>query len=290
MTALHSESFSNAEEDFRRRYRHPEARQGIGRGSRPDSSVDLGAATESQRRATMAKARILIVEDDASLAEVLDYNLTQEGYETQVAADGQQGLREIRLRCPDLVILDLMLPMIEGLEVCRLLRADPATHDVLVLMLTARSEESDELVGFSVGADDYVTKPFSVKVLLQRINALLRRKQQGSADRDVLVSQGIMIDRRRHRATAGDRALDLTPSEFGLLAALIRQPGRAFSRAELIDVALGDDALVLERTIDVHIRALRKKLGPHAELVQTVRGIGYRLRDPTDAVAPLSEA
>ncbi|HMO86810.1 MAG TPA: response regulator, partial [Lacipirellulaceae bacterium] len=212
------------------------------------------------------KARILIVEDDPSLAEVLEYNLTQEGYETQVSADGQQGLREIRLRCPDLVILDLMLPMIEGLEVCRLLRADPSTSGVLVLMLTARSEESDELIGFSVGADDYVSKPFSVKVLLQRINALLRRKEQGNADRDVLVSQGIMIDRRRHRATVGDRALDLTPSEFGLLTALVRHPGRAFTRAELIDVALGDDALVLERTIDVHIRALRKKLGAFADL------------------------
>ncbi len=242
------------------------------------------AADRRLPRAT-AKARVLVVEDDASLAEVLDYNLCQEGYDTQVARDGQQGLREIRLRAPDLVVLDLMLPMIEGLEVCRLLRADPATRDVLVLMLTARSEESDELVGFSVGADDYVTKPFSVKVLLERIKALLRRKQQGALDRDVLVSQGLMIDRRRHRATAGDRALDLTPSEFGLLAALVRQPGRAFSRAELIDVALGDDALVLERTIDVHIRALRKKLDMHAELVETVRGVGYRLRDPADAVA-----
>jgi two-component system phosphate regulon response regulator PhoB len=232
----------------------------------------------------VAKARILIVEDDASLAEVLDYNLSHEGYDTHIARDGQQGLREIRLRPPDLVVLDLMLPMIEGLEVCRLLRADPATQKILVLMLTARSEESDELVGFSVGADDYVTKPFSVKVLLQRINALLRRRDQGTGDRDVIVSQGIMIDRRRHRATASDRPLDLTPSEFGLLAALVRQPGRAFSRAELIDVALGDDAIVLERTIDVHIRALRKKLGRHADLIETVRGIGYRLRDPADVV------
>jgi two-component system phosphate regulon response regulator PhoB len=233
----------------------------------------------------MAKARVLIVEDDASLAEVVEYNLRQEGYETRVARDGQQGLREIRLRPPDLVLLDLMLPMIEGLEVCRLLRADPVTQGVLVLMLTARSEESDELVGFSVGADDYVTKPFSVKVLLQRINALLRRKEQADGDRDVLVSQGIMIDRRRHRATAGDRPLDLTPSEFGLLTALVRQPGRAFSRSELIDVALGDDAIVLERTIDVHVRALRKKLERHADLVETVRGVGYRFRDPADALA-----
>jgi DNA-binding response OmpR family regulator len=234
---------------------------------------------------TVAKGRILIVEDDASLAEVLDYNLGQEGYETQVARDGQQGLREVRLRCPDLVILDLMLPMIEGLEVCRLLKADPATQDVLVLILTARAEESDELVGFTVGADDYVTKPFSVKVLLQRINALLRRKNQDVGQRDILVSQGLMIDRRRHRATVGDRPLDLTPSEFELLATLIRQPGRAFSRAELIDVALGDDAIVLDRTIDVHIRALRKKLERHADLVQTVRGIGYRFRDPADVTA-----
>jgi two-component system phosphate regulon response regulator PhoB len=225
------------------------------------------------------------VEDDASLAEVLDYNLSQEGYETQVARDGQQGLREIRLRCPDLVVLDLMLPMIEGLEVCRLLRADPATQGLLVLMLTARSEESDELVGFTVGADDYVTKPFSVKVLLQRINALLRRKNQDAGERDIIVSQGVLIDRRRHRATAGDQPLDLTPSEFELLAMLVRQPGRAFSRSELIDVALGDDAIVLERTIDVHIRALRKKLDCHADLIQTVRGIGYRFRDPADVAA-----
>ena len=232
----------------------------------------------------MAKSRIHIVEDDASLAEVLDYNLCQEGYETRVSRDGQQGLRAIREQPPDLVVLDLMLPLIDGLEVCRQLRNEPATQNLLVLMLTARAEESDQLVGFSVGADDYVTKPFSVKVLLQRINALLRRRDQGKGERDVLVSQGIMIDRRRHRATIGDRLLDLTPSEFELLAALVRQPGRAFSRAELIDVALGDDAIVLERTIDVHIRALRKKLEAHAELIQTVRGIGYRFRDPSDVI------
>ncbi len=230
----------------------------------------------------MPKSNILIVEDDASLAEVLEYNLSQEGYDTRIARDGQQALREIRERCPDLLVLDLMLPMIGGLEVCRQLRIDPATQDLPILMLTSRSEENDQLVGFSAGADDYVTKPFSVKVLLQRIQALLRRKEQGSGDRDILVSQGIMIDRRRHRATMGDTPLDLTPSEFGLLTALVRQPGRAFTRAELIDVALGDDAIVLERTIDVHIRALRKKLLAHADLIQTVRGIGYRFCDPAD--------
>jgi two-component system phosphate regulon response regulator PhoB len=231
----------------------------------------------------MSKAQILIVEDDRSLAEVLDYNLRQDGYQTIVASDGQEGLRQARLRVPDLVILDLMLPLIDGLELCRRLRADPATRNLLVLMLTAKSEETDEVVGFSVGTDDYVAKPFSVKVLLERIRALLRRRDGAVNNGSVVVSQGVMVDRQRHRATVEDRALDLTPSEFSLLEALVRQPGRVFSRAELIDAALGGDSLVLERTIDVHIRALRKKLGAHAVLVETVRGIGYRFRDPSAA-------
>jgi two-component system phosphate regulon response regulator PhoB len=197
-----------------------------------------------------------------------------------VAYDGQDGLHQAKLRAPDLVVLDLMLPMIDGLEICRRLRADPVTRGVLVLMLTAKSEETDEVVGFSVGTDDYVAKPFSVKVLLERIRALLRRREGTAADATVVVSQGVMIDRERHRVTVEDQPLDLTPSEFNLLEALVRQPGRVFSRADLIDAALGGDSLVLERTIDVHIRSLRKKLGHHAVLVETVRGIGYRFRDP----------
>jgi two-component system phosphate regulon response regulator PhoB len=229
----------------------------------------------------MGKGQILIVEDDRSLAEVLDYNLRQDGYQTLVANDGQEGLRQAKLRTPDLVVLDLMLPMVDGLEICRRLRADPVTRNILVLMLTAKSEETDEVVGFSVGTDDYVSKPFSVKVLLERIRALLRRREGDAVSGSVLVSQGVMVDRERHRVTVEDKPLDLTPSEFGLLEALLRQPGRVFSRSELIDAALGGDSLVLERTIDVHIRSLRKKLGPHAVLVETVRGIGYRFRDPS---------
>jgi two-component system phosphate regulon response regulator PhoB len=231
----------------------------------------------------MAKAEILIIEDDRSLAEVLEYNFRQEGYQTLVANDGQDGLRQARLRMPDLIVLDLMLPLVDGLEICRRLRADPATRNILVLMLTAKTEETDEVVGFSVGTDDYVAKPFSVKVLLERVRALLRRRDGGSND-TVLVSQGVMVDRDRHRVTIDERPLDFTPSEFGLLEALLRQPGRVFSRAELIDAALGGDSLVLERTIDVHIRSLRKKMGPHAVLVETVRGIGYRFRDPSGVV------
>jgi two-component system phosphate regulon response regulator PhoB len=229
----------------------------------------------------MAKGQILIVEDDRSLAEVLDYNLRQDGYQTVVAHDGQDGLQQAKLRPPDLVVLDLMLPMIDGLEICRRLRADPVTRNVLVLMLTAKGEETDEVVGFAVGTDDYVSKPFSVKVLLERIRALLRRRDGNVASGGVLVSQGVMIDRERHRVTVDEKPLDLTPSEFGLLEALVRQPGRVFSRSELIDAALGGDSLALERTIDVHIRSLRKKLGPHAVLVETVRGVGYRFRDPS---------
>ena len=228
----------------------------------------------------MAKSRVLIVEDDRPLAEVLEYNLRQDGYETLVASQGQDGLNQAKLKGPDLVVLDLMLPVIDGLEICRRLRADPVTREVIVLMLTAKSEETDQVAGFSVGADDYVTKPFSVKVLLERVRALLRRKQRGNQAGSVYVSQGILVDRERHRVTAGEEVLDLTPSEFSLLETLIRQPGRVFSRSELIDAALGGDSLVLERTIDVHVRALRKKLGGYADLVETVRGIGYRFRDP----------
>jgi DNA-binding response OmpR family regulator len=228
----------------------------------------------------MTKGQILIVEDDRSLAEVLDYNLRRDGYETVVANDGQEGLRQARVKGPDLVLLDLMLPLVDGLEVCRRLRADPITRNMLVLMLTAKTEETDEVVGFSVGTDDYVAKPFSVKVLLERIRALMRRREGHANTDDVVVSQGVLVDRERHRVTIEEQPLDLTPSEFGLLEALVRQPGRVFSRSELIDAALGGDSLVLERTIDVHIRSLRKKMGPHMVLVETVRGIGYRFRDP----------
>lgn len=228
----------------------------------------------------MAKAKVLVVEDDRSLADVLEYNLRQDGYETYVAYDGQDGLNQSKLRAPDLVVLDLMLPVIDGLEICRRIRADPVTKNQIVLMLTAKGEEADQVAGFSVGVDDYVAKPFSVRVLLERVKALLRRVSSPSQPGDVLVSQGVLVDRERHRVTASEEVLDLTPSEFGLLEALIRQPGRVFSRSELIDAALGGDSLVLERTIDVHVRALRKKLGDHADLVETVRGVGYRFRDP----------
>ncbi|MBP88541.1 MAG: DNA-binding response regulator [Planctomycetaceae bacterium] len=172
-----------------------------------------------------------------------------------------------------------MLPIIDGIDVCRRLRADATTRDMLIVMLTAKAEELDELVGFSLGADDYVTKPFSVKVLLERIKALLRRTRKEPGDGDVISCHDVVIDRSRHRVTSQGKLLELTRSEFRLLETLIRQPGRVFQRSELIDAALGDDAIVMERTIDVHIRALRSKLGDNAVVIETVRGVGYRFRD-----------
>jgi two-component system phosphate regulon response regulator PhoB len=227
----------------------------------------------------MARPRILIIEDERGLTDVLSYNLQREGYDVVVAHDGQEGLRKAQMQLPDLILLDLMLPTLDGLEVCRELRSGERTRNVPILMLTARAEETDQVVGFSMGADDYVTKPFSVKVLLQRIKALQRRVEGGTDPGDVIEHLGVRIDRVRHRALVDDRELDLTPTEFRLLECLLRQPGRAFTRPQLMDVAIGEGAIVLERTIDVHVKTLRRKLGDAGEFIETVRGVGYRFRE-----------
>ena len=235
----------------------------------------------------MPKTKVLVIEDDRSLVEVLTYNLKAAGYEVLVATDGQDGLLKAQTKSPDLVVLDLMLPVVDGLDVCRRLRAGESTRDLAIIMLTAKAEESDELIGFSLGADDYVTKPFSVKVLLERIKALRRRRTSEAISDEVTSKLGVTVDRRRHQAAAEGSALALTRSEFRLLDTLIRQPGRVFQRSELIDAALGEDTMVMERTIDVHIRALRRKLGERADVIETVRGVGYRFRD-SEPVAELA--
>jgi DNA-binding response OmpR family regulator len=229
----------------------------------------------------MPRVKVLIIEDDRPIAEVLTYNLKNAGYEVFVATDGQDGLNQAQLKSPDVVVLDLMLPVIDGQEVCKRLRADPATRDMLIMMLTARAEETDQLIGFSLGADDYVTKPFSVKVVLERIKALRRRRAFDPQAEDTVACHGVVVDRLRHRVMIDNQPIPLTVSEFRLLDTLIRQPGRVFQRSELIDAALGDDIMVLERTIDVHIRSLRRKMQEHADLIETVRGVGYRFRDPS---------
>lgn len=229
----------------------------------------------------MPRAKIMVVEDDRALADVLRYNLSQAGYEVHVASDGRDAINQSRVKLPDLVVLDVMIPVVDGFEVSKQLRAQPQTRGTRIIMLTAKGEESDQMVGFSVGADDYVVKPFSVKLLLERIKALLRR---GSADAnesaDVIASGGVQVDRVRYRVLVDDHPINLTPSEFRLLETLIRQPGRAFGRLELMEAALGDDANALERTIDVHIRSLRSKLGRARTHIETVRGIGYRFCEP----------
>ncbi|ADV60619.1 two component transcriptional regulator, winged helix family [Isosphaera pallida ATCC 43644] len=230
----------------------------------------------------MSKPRILVIDDERSLVEVLAINLEREGFEVMTAFDGQDGLRQAQVKLPDLIVLDLMLPVKPGLEVCRELRADSRTRDVPVIMLTAKTEETDELVGFAMGADDYVSKPYRMKVLIQRIKTQLNRRRQteDAKNGDLVVERhGVVIDRHRHRALCNNEELLLTPTEFRLLEALMRQAGRAFTRHELMDAAMGEDAVVLERTIDVHIKSLRKKLNHSADLIETVRGVGYRFRE-----------
>ncbi len=224
----------------------------------------------------MAKQTILIIEDEPSLVDVLTYNLTKEGFDVVVATDGQQGLRLAQTALPALVILDLMLPVIDGLQVCGQLRSDPKTQDLRILMLTAKSEEVDEIVGFSIGADDYVTKPFKIKPLIHRIKALIRRSAADERSSDAVAAEGVEVDRLNHVAKVDDRVLQLTPTEFELLWTLARQPNRAFSRNELMNRCRGEDSPSFDRTIDVHIRSLRQKMGDRAGVIETVRGVGYR--------------
>lgn len=226
----------------------------------------------------MAKQTILIIEDEPSLVEVLTYNLSKEGFEVIAAINGHEGLQRAQATLPDLVILDLMLPHIDGLEVCRRLRSSPKTQGIRILMLTAKSEEVDEIVGFSMGADDYVNKPFKLKPLIHRVKALLRRPTATERTGDIVSINGIEIDRLNHSVKVDGKELQLTPTQFQLLWTLVRVPNRAFSRNELIDRCRGADANSFERTIDVHIRSLRLKLGDRSGAIETVRGVGYRFR------------
>jgi len=238
----------------------------------------MAATAPSGPGAAVARPRVLVIEDERALTDILSYNLKREGYEPIVVHDGQEGLRKAQTLLPDLIILDLMLPLMNGLDVCRELRAGERTRDIPIIILTAKAEETDQVVGFSLGCDDYVTKPFSVKVLMQRLKALQRRREAGGEPVEIVEHLNVRIDRVRHRAFVEDRELDLTPTEFRLLECMLRQPGRAFTRTQLMDAAIGEGAIVLERTIDVHVKTLRRKLGD-GDLIETVRGVGYRFRE-----------
>ena len=225
------------------------------------------------------RTKILVIEDEPDILEVIEYNLRKEGCKVVTAADGTAGLEAARREAPALVLLDLMLPGTDGIEVCRRLKADPVTRATPIIMVTAKGEESDVVLGLGVGADDYVVKPFSPKELVARVRAVLRRGAPAPEAGQRIVVDDVVIDPERHEVVAGKKPVPLTATEFRILNFLASHPGRVFTRDHLLRRALGEDAIVIDRNIDVHVRAIRKKLGKRRELIETIRGVGYRFRD-----------
>ena len=227
----------------------------------------------------MTKSRVLIIDDEKDLIELVSYNLEKEGYLVKSAMDGESGLTIALHEHPDIVLIDLMLPGIDGLEVCRALRTDSRTAGIPLIMLTAKSEETDRVLGLELGADDYITKPFSPRELTARIKAVLRRTSTKQTHSDVIRRGELTIDMARREVNCGGETIVLTATEFRLLQFFADHPGRVFSRDQLIDGALGRDVSVVDRTIDVHITSLRRKLGDCGRWIETVRGFGYRFRE-----------
>jgi len=224
-------------------------------------------------------AQVFIVEDDADLGQVLDFNLKREGFETRHATRGAEALRSIREQPPDIVLLDVLLPDLSGTDVCRQLKLEPATASIPVILLTARAEEADRIVGLEVGADDFVAKPFSLRELVLRIRAILRRASPaGSADA-VLSAGAFRIDLAGHRLQVGGDDVPTTPTELRLLAQLVSGRGKVITRERLLAALGAENEDVSGRAIDTHVKRLRDKLGPHAADIETVRGVGYRFRD-----------
>ncbi len=228
----------------------------------------------------MSGQQILIIEDEKDIVELIRYNLSQEGFNVSAAFTGEEGLILARENMPDLVLLDLMLPGLDGLEVCKALKTDSKTRHVPVVMLTAKGEEADIVIGLEMGADDYMTKPFSPRVLLARLKAVLRRKAKPTSDDSEPVRiSSIIIDPVRHEVLLDHKPIILTSTEFKLLYFLARRPGWVFTRNQIVDSIHGDEAVVTDRSVDVHIAGLRKKLGSHGKHIETVRGVGYRFRE-----------
>jgi two-component system, OmpR family, alkaline phosphatase synthesis response regulator PhoP len=238
------------------------------------------ASTKSKVQPPVVKHQILVVDDEDDLLELVRYNLTKEGYEVACVGSGEEALKAVRKQSPDLIVLDLMLPAVDGLEVCRRLKADARTRDVPIIMLTAKSEEGDMIAGLDRGADDYIAKPFSPRVLSARIKALLRRhdaRRQSEAEVTIDVYE-LSINPGRHEASLAGRPLELTYTEFALLLFLARRPGWAYTRTQIVDAVKGEDYPVTERSVDVQVAGLRKKLGAFGSYIETVRGVGYRFR------------
>ena len=224
----------------------------------------------------MKKQKIIVVEDEPDLVDVVTYNLKREGYLVLAAQRGDEGLNLIRSERPDLVLLDLMLPGMDGLSICRQMKSDGSLSEIPIIIASAKGEESDVVIGLEMGADDYLAKPFSPRELLARIKAVLRRGAPRDVIRERLVIRGLVIDSGKHEVRIEDEIISLTSTEFKLLHHLAASRGRAFSREQLLNKVVGMGVVVVDRNIDVHIRAVRKKLGNHSNMIQTIRGVGYR--------------
>ena len=228
----------------------------------------------------MAQEHILVVDDEEDIQELVRYNLVRNGLTVTVVGTGEAAVETARSKLPDMILLDLMLPGIDGLEVCNILKHDQRTSHIPIVMLTARGEEADVVAGLELGADDYITKPFSPRVLVARIKAVLRRKSEIPADRTaVLKRKDLVMHPGRHEALVKGKPVDLTSTEFEILYHLARRPGWVFTRNQIIDAARGEEYPVTDRSVDVHIVSLRRKLGPVGKLIETVRGVGYRFRE-----------
>jgi two-component system phosphate regulon response regulator PhoB len=224
----------------------------------------------------MMSEKILIVEDEIDVAELLAHHLRGEGFPVEIVTNGRIALAAVKAQTPALIVLDLMLPEISGLDLCRMIKSDPGTRNVPIVMLSARIEEIDRVLGFELGADDYVVKPFSPRELVLRIRAILRRLSQDKEE--VLLRVGeLVLDRSRHEVRAAERVIDCTATEFKLLAILMERQGRVQERDRLLTDVWGYDSIIDTRTVDTHMRRLRDKLGPHGSYIETVRGFGYRL-------------
>ncbi len=227
----------------------------------------------------MPKKDILIVEDEKDLVELIQYNLEKEGFKVVHAYDGEGGLQIARNRHPSIVLLDLMLPRLDGLEVCRRLKQDPKTADIPIIILSVKDSEADIVAGLELGVDDYVTKPFSPRILISRVRAVLRRSERDARPKKHIKIDGLVVDTSRHEVSLDGKNIPLTITEFKLLHYLAERPGRVFTRDQLMGGVMGEDSVVIDRTIDVHVASLRKKLGRYAQYIVTVRGLGYKFKD-----------
>ena len=221
----------------------------------------------------------MVIDDEKDVLELLRYNLEKGGFEFVGARDGESGLKAATAAPPDAIILDVMMPGLDGLAVCRRLREEPRTARIPIILLTAKAGEADRVVGLELGADDYVVKPFSPRELVARIRALLRRTAPAAVEGDIVRRGELVVDGGRHEVTWAGKPLVLTATEFRILHYLAARPGRVCSRSDIIDGALGRDVAVIDRTVDVHVTALRRKLGKGGDLIETVRGFGYRFHD-----------